>query len=236
MAKSKRSSKPRRRAARKGAKRNPNNIGGPNTCKVVESLPTISIPLNTPILVNKAGITGVRAPVIAQTFGLYRIAQIKFTYKPKYDTYLQALPSTGSNAVQVPYLYWKMNRYGDTPAAFNGDYMRALGAKPNRLDDKNITVVYRPNILTAQQNTAATTTSGVKMTPWLSTDDTPQDNNFTLSTALHYGHSFFVEAAGAGAANAPVCDLDIQVIYEFKNPRVIRSANAQGNQAMPLLL
>lgn len=219
--------RPRRRVMRKRmmrkrvSKRNPNNIGGPNTCKVIETLPAQSVNLNTPYLFVKSGITGQRAPEIAKQFGLYRIAKIIYKHRPLYDTYIAGSTGSGNYASQVPTLYWKMNRYGDAPTTFNGDYMRALGAKPYRLDDKNVIFSYKPNILTAQDNAAATNTAGIKVTPWLSTDDRPLDGTFTISTAEHYGHVLYVEAAGAGTANAPVCSLDIQVVYEFKNPRLV---------------
>jgi len=216
-----------KRAMRKSGKRNANRIGGPNTCQVVETVPTAQINLNTPYLFIKAGITGQRAPTIAQQFGLYRIAKVIYTHRPLSDTYASGIAGVGNFAVQVPTLYWKMNRYGDQPAGVNGDYMRALGAKPIRLDDKQVTFSYRPNILTVQNNAVGGNNSaGVKVTPWLSTDDLPQDANFTLSTAEHYGHTLFVEAAGAGNALGPVCNLDIKVIYEFKNPRLTRAVSS----------
>jgi len=226
----------RRRAIRKGKKvyrkrggglRNANRVGGPNTCKVIETIPAVPIPNNTPVLINKQGITGPRASAIAKEFGLYRIARITFTYRPIYDTYSPGIVSPGSTPAAVPHLYWKMNRYGDTPAGFNGDYMRALGAKPFRLDDKLVKVSYKPNILYQQQNAAGATTASVKITPWLSTDDTPQDNLFTLSTALHYGHSLFIEGSAAGAGTGNVALMDVQVVYEFKNPRLV-SASSQS--------
>jgi len=229
----------RRRGARKGKKmfrkrggglRNANRVGGPNTCKVIETIPAVAIPNNTPILVNKLGITGPRASAIAKEFGLYRIARISFTYRPIYDTYSPGIVSPGSTPAAVPHLYWKINRYGDIPAGFNGDYMRALGAKPFRLDDKSVKFSYKPNILYQQNNSAGATTSAVKMTPWLSTDDTPADNNFTLSTALHYGHSLFVEGAAAGATTGTVALMDVQVVYEFKNPRLVASSSVNVPQ------
>lgn len=217
------------------SKRNPNNIGGPNTCKVIETLPTIPIAVNTPYLISKLGITGLRAPEIAKQFGLYRIASLKFVHKPIFDTYAQtaAIAPASNIVLSVPNLYWKMNRYGDFPANFDGDYMRALGARANRLDDKNVRVGYKPNILTDQGNSVGSSSAGIKMTPWLSTDDTPNDNNFTLSTAKHYGHTLFVEASLVNTSTTPnVCSLDIEVVYEFKNPRVVRQSStspaAQG--------
>jgi len=218
------------------SKRNPNNIGGPNTCKVVETLPTQTVNLNTPYLFVKTGITGARAPAIAKEFGLYRIAKITFTHRPLWDTYNSSLPGVGNSPNSLPTLYWKMCRYGDAPPAFNGDYMRALGAKPFRLDDKQVTVAYKPNILYTQENAAGQTASSIKITPWLSTDDTPQDAVFTLSTAEHYGHTLFIEGGGAGSANGTVANLDIQIVYEFKNPRLVpaSSVDLSGNQVVSM--
>lgn len=202
-------------------KRNVNKIGGPNTCKVIETIPALTMNLNTPYLITKAGITGTRASAIAKEFGLYRIASIRFTHRPLFDTYSSSLVGTGNSPNSVPTLYWKMNRYGDNPAAFTGDYMRSLGARPYRLDDKQVTFAYKPNTLMGQANVAAPTTASIKITPWLSTDYTPFDNNFTLSTAEHFGHALFIEGGGAGTAQGAVCTMDVQIVYEFKNPRVI---------------
>lgn len=223
----------KRNMKKRVSKRNPNNIGGPNTCKVIETIPTQVVNLNTPYLFLKSGITGARASAIAKEFGLYRIAKIIFTHRPIFDTYSSSLAGVGNSPNSLPTLYWKMNRYGDFPAAFNGDYMRSLGAKPFRLDDKQVSVSYKPNILTVQQDTAGNTPSGIKITPWLSTDDTPQDNAFTLSTALHYGHTLFVEGGGAGNATGAVANLDIKVVYEFKNPRLVTSS--QGSSQATVL-
>lgn len=216
---SKHSPMPKKKQLRR-RKRNSNNVvGGPNTCKVIETIPAVGINLNTPYLLTKAGITGSRASAIAKEFGLYRIAQIKFTHRPLFDTYSSSLPGAGNSPNAVPTLYWKMNRYGDNPAAFAGDYMRSLGAKPYRLDDKNVVIRYKPNTLMTQDNAAGATSASIKITPWLSTDDTPQDTLFTLSTAEHFGHALFVEGGGAGTAQGPVCTMDVQIVYEFKNPR-----------------
>lgn len=200
-----------------------NNVRtGPNTCKVVETLPEVQINANTPYLLIKNGITGQRAPVIASQFGLYRIASIKYTYRPRYDTYSQGIAGTANNPISVPTLYWKMNRYGDMPTAFDGDTMRALGCKPFRLDDKNVVVRYKPNILVASKDNTAggVDTNQIKITPWLNTDERPGDNTFTISTATHYGHALFVDCVAAGTGQGVVCDMDVQIVYEFKNPRM----------------
>lgn len=186
----------------------------------VEIVPTTGINLNSPSLQIKAGITGTRATQLAKLFGEYRIKRLIFTYRPIFDTFSSSLPGVGNSPNSVPTLYWRMNRYGDTPAAFNGNYMRAMGAKPFRLDDKQVVVSYRPNVIQAQQNVVGNTTASIKMSPWLSTDDIVQDNNFNISTAEHFGHTLFVEGGGAGTGQGMVCYQDVKVIYEFRNPRL----------------
>ena len=119
---------------RRVSKRNPNNIGGPNTCKVIETLPTQTIATNTPYLFVKTGITGQRAPEIAKQFGLYRIAKIIFTHKPWYDTFTPGFAAGGGAPAQyqttVPQLYWKMNRYGDAPVGFTAATCSRLVLNP----------------------------------------------------------------------------------------------------------
>lgn len=188
--------------------------------KEVEIVPTQIVNLNTPYLQIKSGITGARASALAQVFGEYRIKKIVYTFRPWFDTFNAGIATGGNNAVQVPTLYWRLNRYGDTPAAFAGDYMRVMGAKPIRLDDKLVSFSYAPNIIQAQQNVAGTTTSTIKVSPWLSTDDLVQDNNFTLSTAEHFGHSLFIEAAANGNTQGQAANMDVKVYYEFRNPRL----------------
>lgn len=209
-----RKTKQRKSKARKGRKMRKEYL------KEVEILPTQVINLNTPYLWSKAGITGPRASAMAKLFGEYRIKKITWTHRPIFDTYSSSLAGTGNSPNSVPTLYWRLCRYGDAPNVFAGDYMRALGAKPHRLDDKQVSFSYAPNIIQSQQNTAAAGQATIKVGPWLSTDDLVDDGNFNLSTAEHFGHTLFVEGGGAGTALGAVCYLDIKVVYEFRNPRL----------------
>lgn len=202
--------------------------------KEVEIIPTIGVNLNTPYLWIKAGITGARAMALAKLFGEYRIKKIMFTHRPIFDTYSSSLPGAGNSPNSIPTLYWRLCRYGDAPAAFDGDYMRALGATPLRLDDKNITFSYSPNVIQSQQNAAGVSTATIKVSPWLSTDDLVDDNNFNVSTAEHYGHTLFVEGGGAGTALGAVANLDIKVFYEFRNPRLTAVPNETAKPVQTL--
>lgn len=217
---------------RRGVKRNTNFIGGPNTCKISETYDLGDFNSNTPVRIQKAGITpGFRAAAVAPNFGLYRVAYMQFTLRPYYDTYTPNLGQAGGGQIgnqpdAVPYLYWKMNRYGDAPAAFTATYLRQQGSKPIRLDDKIIKWGYKPNILLADSTNPVGLTSGqIKITPWLNTDSAPQDNAFALSSTVHYGHLMYVEGQASGNAMPAIGRLELKVIYEFKNPRGINSSS-----------
>lgn len=234
----------KRRGGKRMGKRSSNAVtGGPNTCKITETYNLGNVLLNTPEEYFFEGIpANSRAAAVAPNFGLYRVAKVTFTYKPYFDTYLPSVaqaggPAVGNQPVSLPTLYWKMNRYGDAPIAFDANFLRQQGAKPIRLDDKIVTLGYKPSILLADAGAVAAGLNGgsgqVKMTPWLSTDNQPGNNAFALSTTVHYGHLLFVEGnvANVGQPMPGICEVEAQVVWEFKNPRA--TAGLQGNQVRP---
>jgi len=183
-----------------------------------------------------------RAATVAPAYGLYRVAQIEYKITPKYDTYNANLGQggvpIGDQPVEVPKLYWKMNRYGDAPVGFTSEDMLSLGSKPLRLDDNTLTIKYKPNILIANAGARATAQDGgsgqVKITPWLSTDAEVADGAFALSTTEHYGHIMYIECASAGSATPEICEIQARVVYEFKNPRITEAPQAAARrQATP---
>lgn len=211
----------KRRAPRRvGITRNPNIVGGPNTCTIQQTLPSVPLLANAPYRISVGGLTGLRALAVAEQFGLYRIAKVVYKYKPQADTFTSNGGALGgSGAVTVPYLYWKMNRFADNPAAWALEDIQAMGAKPFRFDDKTISVAYRPNILTGIAS-GGDNSGSVKLTPWLNTDSSPETPGFAPSDTEHYGHFFMIAAATSGDGSTPVGTLDVTIYYEFKNPRV----------------
>jgi len=214
--------KARRRRATRPRKARGLVTTDPNRAACVEILPDMVINHNTPYIFSKAGITGSRASALAAQFGFYRIAKITYVHRPYFDTFSgDATGVDPGNPITVPQLYYQMNRYGDAPAVWDGDYIRSLGSKPIRFDDKNVTISYKPNMLMVGEDNAGNDASQVKMTPWISTDETPGDGAFTLSTAEHFGHLLYIDAAASAPGQVGV--LDVQVHYEFKTPRTQRT-------------
>lgn len=219
----------------------------PNTAKVVEFFDLGQFNINEAYEFGLAGIVPTqlvggaptRASIVAPAYGLYRVAQIEYKITPRFDTYAANLGQpgipVGDQAVEVPKLYWKMNRYGDSPVGFTSLDMLSLGSKPLRLDDKTLTIKYKPNILLANAGAAAVAQDGgsgqVKITPWLSTDSEAGDNAFALSTTQHYGHIMYIEAAAAGDGVSTICEIQARVVYEFKNPRILESHASQAVRA-----
>lgn len=214
-------------------KYNAKKVGGPNTARVVQTLPTRYINCNTPYRFEVGGITGDRALAHAEQYGLYRIAKIVFKHKPIYDTYIpsQATGTPSANYITgVPSLYWKMNRYADSPAAWSLADIQSLGAKPHRLDDKQYTLTYKPNILLANES-AGSVSGTVKMTPWLNTDDAPDTGAFAPSTTQHEGHFLWIDAPTVNTTSDPVvCSLDVTIYYEFKTPRTEWTPASMGGK------
>jgi len=228
-----------KRAPRKGRRFAKPARAAPNTAKVVEFFEAISIEANTAydfvvqgIVPTTGGGKATRASMVAPAYGLYRIADVQFKLTPRFDTYSSGLNPGGDAPVEVPNLYWKVNRYGDAPVGFVRDDLLSLGCKPHRLDDNIVTIQYKPNILLADAGAPAAALAGgsgqVKMTPWLSTDRQAADNNFALSTTTHYGHMLFIECAAGGDGTPIVCDMTARVVYEFKNPRMLEDESVSS--------
>jgi len=235
--------RPRRRLAGRRVPRplkyNANRVGGPNTCRISQTLPTVSIVANTPYRISVGGITGERALAVCEQFALYRISRVVFKYKPFFDTFTpSAVAGTPANNFigTVPNLYWKMNRFADNPPAWNVDDIKAMGSKPIRFDDKPITVSYKPNILLASAS-GGSDSGQVKMTPWLNTDESTETANFVPSDTEHYGHFYYVECGQINNSTSLTCGtLDVTIYYEFKNPRVEWTpAQAGGKQSIDAL-
>ena len=215
-------------------KYNAKRVGGPNTCRISQTLPTIALNANTPYIFSVGGITGDRVRAVCEQFALYRIAKIEFKHKPYYDTFtpgqLTTVNSPANILTTVPRLYWKMNRFADAPAAWAAQDLKDMGAKPIRFDDKTYTLTYKPNILLANES-GGSVSGSLKMTPWLNTDDAADTANFAPSTTTHYGHFLYIEAdAQSGQTDPGVGSLDVTIYYEFKNPRVTWTSEQQGGK------
>jgi len=206
----KRTTKPR---ARKAGRRKATSQPEKATCSVVRTLAGGTT--NTMFAYNTFNLADYdRAVAIARNYQRYRITGIKLTFKPEYDTF--ALNPAGPN-VAKPNLYYMIDKSGGIPTNVSIAALKSMGAKPLRLDEKEIKISWRPSILV---NTVDAGTPGVfsnyKISPWLSTNGNALNPGaFIVSSVDHLGIFWYAETTGASTLNYTVeAVLDV----EYKKP------------------
>lgn len=211
MNKPRRSSAPRARRARKQrrvAKRN-------EVCKIKETISLTDCKANTAYDATVRIGDFTRALDIADNFQEYRITKVEFKYTPLYDTFIDA--SGGTGVATVPYLY-SSRQLLPPPAAFGLAYLKALGAKPRRLDDKTLIVSYTPNVnavLNADGNSGSSlTTASPRYKPWISTH--VYTTASSMDNTVHLGHQFWLDQAIA--PGGVVSQLEVTAHFEFRKP------------------
>jgi len=156
----------------------------------------------------------VRAQQVAEQYQFFRIRQAKYIIKPTYDTF------AGGGPMTVPYVYWIINRTGES-LSLDLAGLTSRGAKPLRLDDKNVTIAYRPSVgVAAVQGTTGTVLNAsdqYRISPWLSTNNNVSTVVWNPSQVLHYGHYMMINNGGALGQY----DVVIQIEFEFKGPRFV---------------
>jgi len=157
----------------------------------------------------------VRASSVAQGYQFYKIKSLCFKIQPLLDTFT----STGNT--QVPYLYWAINRAGNAFPALTKGWFIANGAKGIRLDDKEVTIRYAPNIMldAVERGDGSTTTNQPNMpkrTPWLTTNRDAYNAVWNPSVVSHGGH--FMAVYSEGSAVPMQFRVTLTVEIQFKKP------------------
>jgi len=162
-----------------------------------------------------------RATDVADNYQEYRISRVVWKFTPLYDTFVDASGNAG-----LPYLYNKRHTY-EAPTTFDLDYLKALGAKPRRFDDKTLSVSYVPNVNMAVFGDNSATTGGTQLVntsgkpaykPWLNTHLTTAPATEVMDTTRHYGLAFWIDQFQAAAGSSTVGQLECTAYFEFQKP------------------
>lgn len=155
-----------------------------------------------------------RAQGLAKSFQYYRITDIRFRFKPLYDTFSTAYPST------IPQLYFAYDRSNTLPNLSIIQFEQ-IGTKPIRFDDKIIIKKLKPAVIGESDGNLP---ADYKISPWLpcNTDST---GGFTLSDVNHYGVVACITKMYA--QDATVYDVDVTVNVQYKAPLVPASSPSQ---------
>ncbi|MBV6343310.1 hypothetical protein [Candidatus Magnetobacterium casense] len=173
-----------------------------------------------------------RAVQVAKAYQHYRIRKISVTFKPTLDTF------SSGGATSKARLYYMIDKSGSIPTNISLEGLKAMGARPRDLDEKNVTIAWSPSVLEGvmfQPGVATTAPSKYKVSPWLSTSSVPvQPGVFVPSGIDHLGLYWYldmmIDTVGYQYA------IEVEVQFEFKKPLTdILSSVAAKPAEYPLL-
>lgn len=166
-----------------------------------------------------------RAQAVAQAYQQFRIKYIKLTFQPAFDTF----PAGGPGNARVPQLYFMIDKNNSIPTNANAATMASVGARPYRLDDKNIVRAWKPTVLVSNMIApGAAAANQVLVSPWLSTNENAGNPQAAWAPCAtdHLGAVFYV--TNIVPADATVYNVTVECMFEFRKPNW---KAAQGQEA-----
>lgn len=144
-----------------------------------------------------------RAVQVASAYQHYRIKKISLTFKPPYDTFQEGGVAT------KPRLYHMIDKSGAVPTNITLEGLKAMGARPRDLDEKNLIVSWSPSVLEAAMDVAPNSlASKYRVSPWLATNNGPiQPGVFVPSSVDHLGLYWYVEQLAGAAQYTIECEV-----------------------------
>jgi len=159
-----------------------------------------------------------RAVQVAGAYQHYRIKGIKLTLKPTFDTFGPGL--------QKQYVYYMIDKADAIPTTVTVEGLKQMGARPKSLDEKAISIMWKPSVVMDAEVGIAGTPSAYKVSPWLSTNANSGGPGFwTASRVSHKGLKWYVEAPGVAPEGQTVY-VEVELQFEFKKPLVQISPSA----------
>lgn len=156
-----------------------------------------------------------RASAVGSQYQFYRMKKIAVTFKPTFDTYLGA-----AGAVSKPNLYYMIDKGGVISTNVTLEGLKAMGARPKQLDEKNLTISWAPSVLESVMYTAGlnnATPSKYQISPWLSTTAVPiQPGIYQASGIDHLGLYWYLDQLSNSIGAQYTIEVEVQ--FEFKKP------------------
>lgn len=166
-----------------------------------------------------------RAQTVASAFQEFRIKYIKLTFRPNADTF----PAVAGNS--IPTLYFMMDKANAIPTNADANTFFSMGARPRRMDDKNLTYTWYPTALVSTLiQPGVTTAAQLRTRPWLSTNANSANPGaaWAPNQTDHLGCAFYVTKINP--ADALEYNLDVEVVFQFRKPVWKGSSSSVSNQ------
>lgn len=161
---------------------------------------------------------------IARAYQYFRITKVELKFKPYEDTFVNA-SGTGTTG-SVPYLYWLIMK-SDTLNVAISDFgsLRDAGAKAVRMDDKSVTVSWKPSVaqgVALSESNITTNFASYRISPWLSTNANVMipggSQVWAASTVPHQGLLYGVEQNFINPTSVLSYGTEVTVYIQYKKP------------------
>lgn len=206
----------RPRKARSAPKRMPRRMEAPTNTGNVKECYQLAIPDGAVAFLRNIQLADViydRAQAVAQAYQQFRIKYVKLTFRPSADTF----PAVPGNI--IPQLYFMKDLANAIPTNADANTFFSMGARPRRMDDKNLVYTWKPSVLTADKTDAAVAVaSQIRISPWLSTNANSGNPGaaWAPSGVDHLGCAFYVTKINP--ADTLQYTIDIEVVFQFRKP------------------
>lgn len=171
-----------------------------------------------------------RASNVAQAYREFRITKLEYQFIPLVDTFTQTDYVSGIS--KVPQLYTMIDKTGAFGDFTLGEELERAGAKPRRLDDKNLFVRFKPCVLNFAYDANNLTNPWTKpiVSPWLSCDkwNTLTGQPFAPSSTDHLGLVWIVDAQAAIKY-----EVRCTAHFQFRKPALIASSTKGPTAVQP---
>lgn len=144
-----------------------------------------------------------RAEEVAKAYQFYRIASVRVTYVTPFDTFLQ------NNNQGRPNFYAMIDKAEAIPTLATLETLKGMGARPRGMDEKPISITWKPAVLQAAETLAGSAPSSYVLSPWIST---------AHPDIQHQGLFWYIEQKLFGGAGANLYYAEIELQFEFKKP------------------
>lgn len=172
-----------------------------------------------------------RAVQVARAYQHYRIKKVSMTFKPTYDVAANGGVSTKAR------LYYMIDKSGSIPTTVALEGLKAMGARPKDLDEKNIVISWSPSVLESVMYDGGvnnSTPSKYRVSPWLSTTSIPvQPGVFVPSGIDHLGLYWYLDMLIAGGYQYAI---EVEVQFEFKKPLTDILTSAPAIACVPAVI
>lgn len=168
-----------------------------------------------------------RAVQIAAGYQEYRISRVEVIVKPNADTYESAGVSTGASP-GVPYLLYMIDKTGTLDnAGTNSLTLKQAGAKPIRMEEKGITIRFRPAVQVGSSDQGsppgpapiAELSALYRTSPWITTNanSVTPGGSWAPNSVDHMGIVLSAEQP-RGPLGVQVASVSFRLTYEFRKP------------------